>query len=136
MIGQKFNCWTVIAEHVRARKDGEDMALVECDCGIRAEAAIRIIKSGLNKSCTKCRVRKRLQREHQLNVQQYQGKKYGLWFIVGDCDTEGKRVKGRLFCRCECGFEKFIYFSTIKDKSASICCADCKKAKRHLISKD
>lgn len=129
LIGKKYGSRTVIG---KSDKDG--YILCRCDCG--AENTIKLTYLKSIKKYTGCPKCSNKDKNKKYYIEDYVGKKYGKWTIIGD---GGKRKCGaRMFlCQCECGRQCKVEINKILDNESRGCKFCCCGAhlKKHGLCK-
>ena len=108
LTGMTFGEWTVL-ERAENSKSGHSRWLCRCSCGTKIKVLGNSLLNGKSKCCG-C-------------FDNLIGKTFGKWFVLKR-ESNNKNKNPRWLCRCECGTEKIIVGSALKNgKSKS--CRDC-----------
>lgn len=107
--GEKFEKWTV-GEY---RPPGT--YLCRCDCGVEREVLTSSLTSGKSKSCG-CGVHEKLRAKRP----DLTGKRFGMWLVM--CrSTVSPHQKARWLCRCDCGTEMPVVYSSLIQGHSTNC---------------
>lgn len=106
-IGMKFGEWTIIGESIRKSKSKR--WLCECSCGKKKYVAYISLLYGTSLSCG-----------HTNNDGIEKGRKFGRLTIIS-FSGRNKNGNAKYLCSCECGKNKIITGSGLKDGSSISC---------------
>ncbi len=104
LTGQRFSRWLVIC-----RVEGRFLWLCRCDCGTERAVQGGQLRNGYSKSCGKCGA-------FNLNIS---GQRYGRLLVLNL--AERRKKMGYWLCRCDCGTEKIVAYSSLYNGSTKSC---------------
>jgi hypothetical protein len=113
IIGNKFGKWTVLSFIGRDAKSNKIYKCI-CDCGTEKEQRKSTLVDGESTQCKTCRM------SDFNKVEDLVGKKFGLWTVIGK-EKNNSRNEWFYQCICECGTQKAIAGSTLKNGRANKC---------------
>lgn len=105
LVGQKFGQWLVLG--YAGRRKGSSRWLCRCDCGVEKTVYRASLKGGGTPSCG-CAGRDDLT-----------GRTFGRWQVLKYVGRRG--IKHYWLCRCECGVEKHVAGSSLKNGRSVSC---------------
>jgi hypothetical protein len=118
LTGKRFGKLLVLCQDKAGRRlpSGKKVTywFCRCDCGNERGFRGDILKNGaLNKSCGKC---------GSAFVYDETGKRYVKWLVIGRVPTpEGSYRATFYLCRCDCGIEKVIRGSELRNGNSQSC---------------
>lgn len=115
LIGQKFGYLTVL-ERAENGKNGQTRYKCVCDCGKECTVLATSLKQGVTKSCG-CFRRK------EMSVRSFKdltGHKFGRLTVLQRVESDKNR-KSKYLCRCDCGNEKVVLATELRNGHTKSC---------------
>lgn len=108
LTGKKFNRLTALYRD----PDDKRYWICKCDCGNESRALYSHLLNGKRKSCGCLQKKKK-------DYSDVIGKRYGRWTVIERVDKgDNKRY---FLCRCDCGTERVVILSALKNGSSRSC---------------
>lgn len=117
LIGKKFGPLKIIERSTKKSKTGSVMWQCVCECGNIKAITGYDLTSGRVKSCGCQRHKKTNMKAH--NKVDLLGQKFGKLTVIGESAKTNREA--RWLCLCECGKEKSILSSTLKNGNTRSC---------------
>jgi len=115
LTGKEFGRLTAL-ERVENSKDRHARWLCQCECGEKKIVVAKSLKNGHTQSCG-CLAR---ERASERCLEDLTGYKFGRLTVLERAEND-KRGRTRWLCRCECGSEKIITSSRLKNGDTQSC---------------
>ena len=109
LVGRKFDKLTVVSKNLEKTNSKQDMWNCVCICGGTKVARGSRLLNGETKNCG-C--------EHGL-VQDLTGQQFGRLTVIKRIPKNNKGKGSEYLCRCDCGIEKIIRASDLKNGTKS-----------------
>lgn len=121
LTGQKFGRWTVI-ERASSDKDGNARWKCQCECGNIKEIKGRNLRRGESKSCG-CLKKEIIINTGKHNTKDLTGQQFGRLIVIKKTTTPNTTKSHDAFwlCKCECGNEKIVSTTNLKNNSTQSC---------------
>jgi hypothetical protein len=124
-LGSIYGSWKILSEERGSH--GETTYLCECECGTQKNIHPSVLKSNRRNKCNDCATKESgIVKRLILNP----GDKFGKWTVLEQ--TEGKTHRTSYKCRCECGNERVID-GTILKNGESTQCKTCSQLETRLL---
>lgn len=130
LVGEVFGRWTVMAQ-----AEGDHMWLCRCSCGTQREVAENSLVRGVSTSCGCLCVENAALAWHS-KAADLVGQRFGSWTAIERSDVvryEGGGQTIRWMCRCDCGTERAVLVSALRDGTSQSCgCTTGSRMEAHV----